>query len=77
MDVVANILSKLLTSHELKNTGDNIKNFLNCIINAQMSKTDSEKPISSFGFSIALMRLLKINEISQYFINNGHIQMYY
>lgn len=67
-DVVANILAKVLTSRDLKNMGEQMKKFLNCLLSSQMMKMDSEKPITSLGFSVALMHLLKVGEIAEFFI---------
>jgi hypothetical protein len=65
-DVAASILAKLLTS--MKGAEEEMKEFLNFLLSAQSVSKIAEKPITALGFSAALMHLLKINEILQFFI---------
>eukprot|EP00826_Nyctotherus_ovalis_P011792 TRINITY_DN13072_c0_g1_i11.p1 TRINITY_DN13072_c0_g1~~TRINITY_DN13072_c0_g1_i11.p1 ORF type:complete len:312 (-),score=97.35 TRINITY_DN13072_c0_g1_i11:653-1588(-) len=69
-DVVANILAKLLTSKDLKGMEDKMKEFLNYLLSMQASDNSAERPITSLGFSVALMHLLKVGEIALYFIKS-------
>lgn len=73
-DVAAHVFAKLLVSKELKGTDEEMKNFLNYMLKAQTDKVDSEKPITSLGFSAALMHLLKSNDILRYFISSNGLQ---
>ena len=73
-DVAAHIFAKLLVSKELKGTDEEMKNFLNFMMKAQTDKVDAEKPITSLGFSAALMHLLKSIDILQYFVSTNGLQ---
>ncbi len=73
-DVAAHILAKLLTSRDLKNVEEEMKSFLSFLLNAQTAKTETERPITSLGFSAALMHLLKVQELLQYFLTSNGMQ---
>ncbi len=74
-DVASNILAKLLASKDLKGMEEEMKQFLNYLITAQTGKVDSEKAITSLGFSAALMHLLKVGDIVQFFISSNGLQI--
>jgi len=74
-DVVANILAKVLTSKDIKGMEGKMIEFLNYLMNIQVGESSIERPITSLGFSVALMHLLKVGEITQYFIKSEGLQM--
>jgi hypothetical protein len=76
-DVAAHILAKLLTSREMKNVEEEMKSFLSFLLDAQSAKADSGKSISALGFSAALINLLKVNDILQFFLSSNGMQTYY
>jgi len=76
-DVAAHILAKMISSPDLKGMEDSMKTFINTLMSAQTGKTESEKPISSLGFSAALMHLLKVHDVLQYFITSNGLHMYF
>ncbi|MDR3548245.1 MAG: hypothetical protein P4M11_08295 [Candidatus Pacebacteria bacterium] len=73
-DVAAHILAQLLTSREMKNVEEEQKSLMSFLLGAQNAKDDLGRTISSLGFSCALVHLLKIHDILQYFIASNGVQ---
>ena len=74
-DVVCHVLANLLTVKELKGYEEEVKTFLNHLLDAQ-ANSNSDKSISSLGFSYSLMYLLKSSETLTSFVNSTGLHMY-
>ncbi len=75
-DVAAHILARVVTARELKNMEGEMKQFLVFLLDAQGEQVEDRRPITALGFSAALMHLLKVNDILQYFVVSNGMQTY-
>ena len=72
---MCHILANLLTVKELKGYEEETKTFLNILLDAQ-ANSNSDRSVSSLGFSYSLMYLLKSAETLTSFVNSNGLHMY-